>query len=227
MKKSNLIIGSIALALLGVVIVCLTAFKEKPEWKAEREEQRNPATEQKVIARKLAFAAQCKNVEEVVIQSSQNIRGEAFISDSTQFTMQTNGEVTIDTLLSNDGKKLSFTIEPQPDARVVYYTLQLALPTVKNIIVNNINLGVASYHLPTLALTLKGESGCSLNTPKAIPQLAIDISGLSALRYAPAQVAEGSTIKASGNALLHLPEPIAKQLQQKGQLILQENAIIQ
>jgi hypothetical protein len=227
MKKSNIIIGSIALALLSVVIVCLTAFRERPEWKAQREEQRNPATEQKAIARMQAFAAQCKNVEEVVIQSTQNIRGETFISDSTQFTMQTNGEITIDTVLSNDGKKLSFTIAPQAGAQVIYYNLQLALPVVKNIMANNINLGIVSYHLPSLALTLKGETGCSLNTPKGIPNLAIDISELSALRYAPSQVANGSIIKASGNALLHIPEALAKQLQQKGQLILQENAIIQ
>lgn len=227
MKKSNIIVGSIALVILGVVIVCLAAFKERPEWKAQREEQRNPVTEQQAVARMQAFAAQCKSVEEVVIQSPNNIRGETFISDSTTFVMQPSGEVTVDTVLSSDGKKLSFTIAPEADAQVVYYNLQLSLPALKRIVANNINLGVTSYSLPDLAITLTGESGCSLNTNKRIPNLQIALSGLSALRYAPVRVADGTIIKASGNALLHIPEPVAKQLQQSGKLVLQENAIVQ
>lgn len=227
MKKSNTIIGSIALVLVGVVIVCLTAFREKPEWKAQREEQRNPATEQKAIARMLAFAAQCKNVEELVIQTSKNIRGETFVSDSAAFTANSIGEVTIDTVFSDGGKKLSFTIEPKKDAQVVYYYLQLALPSVKTILTNNINLGINCNSFSTLKLQLKGESGCDIKAKKGIANLQVELGDLSAFYYKLSNVPDSISIKATGNAIVNMQEDIAKQLQQKGQLILQENAIIQ
>jgi hypothetical protein len=227
MKKSNIIIGGIALAVLGVVIVCLAAFRVKPEWKAEREEQRNPATEQKAIAGMMDFATKCKDVEELVIQSSKNIKGETFVFDSTQFSRQSMGEVNIDTVFSNGGKKLSFTIEPQKDAQVVYYYLQLALPSVKSISTNNINLGINGTSFSTLKLQLQGESGCDLKAKKGIGNLQVVLGGLSAFYYKPSNVSDSISIKASGNAIVQMPEAIAKQLQQQGKLILQENAIVQ
>lgn len=226
MKKSNIIIASIALIFLSVVIVCLTAFRERPEWTAERNEKRTPATSQKAIARMQAFAAQCSNVEELVIQTSKNIMGEAFISDSAAFNPNSMGEVTIDTVFSNGGKKLSFTIEPQKDAQVIYYYLQLALPSVKSILTNNINLGINCNGFSTLKLQLKGESGCDIKVKKGIANLQVALGDVSAFYYKLSNIPDSISIKATGNAIVYMQEDIAKQLQQKGQLILQENAIV-
>lgn len=222
-----MIVGGIALAIVGLVIVCLTSFREKPEWKAERTEQRDPATEQRAIANMMAFANRCNLVEELVLKSPNHIKGNTYVSDSNQFRLMPMGEIIIDTLFENNGKKLSFTIEPQKDGRVIYYYLQLMLPALKKVTCNNINLKLDSYGLPALSLTLQGESGCDMKTGKRPPRLEIDIEDLSALFYTPPPSADSIMIKASGNALVHLPETTAKQLQQKGQLILQENAIVQ
>jgi hypothetical protein len=227
MKKSNMIVGGIALAILGLVIVCLAAFREKPEWRSEQRAWLDPANEQKEIANMMAFANRCNLVEELVLKSSTKVKGRTSVSDTNQFRLTSIGDAIIDTLFENEGKKLSFTIEPKKDGRIVYYFLQLLLPALKKVSCNNVELSLKSYRLPTLALSLQGESGCFLKTDKGISRLEVDIKNLSALFYTPPPITDSIFIKASGNALVQLPETIAKQLQQQGKLILQENAIVQ
>lgn len=227
MKKSNIVISSIALAVLGVVVVCLVAFKERPEWKSERENQRNPDTEQKAVSEMMAFAAKCNQVEELVLESSTNIKGETLLSDSNRFQLLPQGQISIDTLFENGGKKLTFRIEPQKDAQVVYYYLQLLLPALKTVTTTNINLDAAFEKIPAVRLQLKGESGCELRTAKTIPALQVDLTDLSAIRYSPSSASDNINITASGNALVKMPEEIARQLQQKNKIILRDNGLVQ
>ena len=157
MKKSNLIIGSIGLALLGVVIVCLAAFRARPEFKAERDRQRHPALEQQVLEKMTAFAARCSQVEELVLESSASLRGQVSVSDSSQFKPSSNGEVKIDTILENGGKKITLRIEPQENAQIIYYDIQLLLPLVTNIRQHNVNMRLNSKR-QGLSISVKGRS---------------------------------------------------------------------
>jgi hypothetical protein len=227
MKKSNLIICSIALLLLGVVLVCVIAFKEKPHWLAEREESRNAAAAQQAIADMRAFAARCTAVTVLEVESPKNIRGETSVSDSGLFQRMPQGEVTIDTIFADGGKTLRFSIKPNAneEKEAQYYFLQLALPSLQKIAVNNVNVKTVCFRLPSLHLLLKGESGCTLdvNGPTG---LQAELGDLSALRYAPSDTASNIRIAAKGNALVKMPKVAAQHLQQKGLLTLQDNAIV-
>jgi hypothetical protein len=227
MKKSNMIVGSVAAVLLGVVLVCLFAFKERPSWRADREEQRAPITKQRAIGDMKAFAERCGQVEELVVQSPANIKGETLVSDSSSFEMLPQGDVAIDTLFENGGKKLTFKVAGQKNAQTPYYYLQLLLPRVQKISASHVNLKVTSYRLPQLQLLLSGESGCQLYTPLSVPALSASITDLSALRYAPPDTAGNISIKVSGNGFLSMPKRTAKALQQKGSITLQDNGIVQ
>jgi hypothetical protein len=223
MKKSNLIISAIAITLLGVVIVCLIAFKERPQWKAEKATLRNPAVVQKNIDTKIAFATSCSKVEELILESPLNIKGKVHVCDSNRFYPAPNGEVKIDTILENDGKKLTLRITPKPDGQVIYYDIQLLLPQAHTIRVHNVNL-VLETKMRGMDISLKGESLCTI--PRLTePGTTIALTDLCALSYIP-RYPDSVQIKASGNALVYTVEDIAKQMQQKGQLILTQNAIV-
>jgi hypothetical protein len=223
MKKSNIIISSIGLVLLGVVIVCLLAYREKPEWKAEREKQRNPEVEQQAIEKMTTFAARCSQVEELVLESSRSLRGQVFVSDSNRFRKAYNGEMKIDTILENGGKKLTIRIEAEADAQSIYYDIQLLLPLVTTIRQNNTNLEIQTKK-KGLSISLKGESYCGIKgiTPAGSQ---IVLTDLSALHYTPVNT-DSVQIKASGNAIVNTGEETGKLMQQSGKLVLTENAII-
>jgi hypothetical protein len=223
MKKSNLIISAIALTVLGVVIVCLTAYKERPEWKAEKKMLRSPVVEQQAIEKMTAFAARCSQVEELVLESSQNLKGQVFVTDSSQFRQASNGEVKIDTILENGGKKLTIRIEPKADAQIIYYDIQLLLPLVKTIRQNNVNLELQTKKRG-MNISVRGESYCSLNEATH-PGLHIDVTDLGAL-YLVFGETDSVQIKASGNALVYTSEEKARLMQQTGKLVLTQNAII-
>jgi hypothetical protein len=224
MKKSNLIISAIALTILGVVIVCLTAFKERAEWKAEKKQQHSQVVEQQAIEKMTAFAARCSQVEELVLESSVNLRGRVIVTDSSQFSPASNGEVKIDTLLENGGKKLTIRIEPQVDAQIIYYDVQLLLPLVHTIRMNNSTLDLETKK-PGLHISVKGESYCNINgfTPAGTQ---VDITDLSTLYFLMRSTADSVQIKASGNAIVNTQEEMGKLMQQNGRLLLTQNAIM-
>ncbi len=223
MKKSNIIISSIGLFLLGFVIVCLMAYRERPEWKAEREKQRNPVVEQQAIEKMTAFAAQCTRVEELVLESSKNLRGQVSVSDSSEFRQASNGEMKIDTILENGGKKLTLRIEPEADAQTIYYDIQLLLPLVNTIRQKNVNMSLDRKNR-SMNISVKGESYCSLNEITQ-PGLHIDVTDLSTLYFVPGET-DSVLIKASGNAIVNTEKQFAKLMQQSGKLVLTQNAII-
>jgi hypothetical protein len=223
MKKSNIIISSIGLLLLGVVILCLMAYRERPEWKAEREKQRNPVVEMQAIEKMAAFATKCTQVEELVLESSKNLRGQVSVSDSSQFRQAGNGEMKIDTVLENGGKKLTIRIEPKTDAQVIYYDIQLLLPLVKTIRVNNVNMGLQTKRRG-MNISLKGESLCNFRGVSE-PGSQIELTDLSALYLIPRKT-DSIQIRASGNAIVNTVEQMGKLMQQTGKLVLTQNAII-
>jgi hypothetical protein len=224
MKKSNLIISAIALTILGVVIVCLTAYKERPEWKAEKKLLRSPVVERQAIEKMTAFAARCSQVEELVLESSVNLRGRVLVTDSSQFSPASNGEVKIDTLLESGGKKLTLRIEPKADAQIIYYDIQLLLPLVNTIRLNNGTLDLETKK-QGLHISVKGESYCNINgfTPAGTQ---VDITDLSTLYFLLRSTKDSVQIKASGNAIVNTQEEMGKLMQQNGDLILTQNAVI-
>jgi hypothetical protein len=222
MKKSNIIISSIGLFLLGVVIVCLMAYRERPEWKAEREKQRNPIVEMQAIEKLTAFSAQCTQVEELVLESSVNLRGQVSVSDSSQFRKASNGEMRIDTILENGGKKLTIRIEPKAGAQTIYYDIQLLLPLVNTIRVNNVNMGLQTKRRG-MNISLKGESLCNFRAVTQ-PGTLIELTDLSTL-YCVSGNKDSIVIKASGNAIVNINKETAKFMQQSGKLVLTQNAI--
>jgi hypothetical protein len=223
MKKSNIIISSIGMVLLGVVIVCLLAYREKPEWKADREKQRNPEVEQQAIEKMTTFAARCSQVEELVLESSRSLRGQVFVSDSNRFRKAYNGEMKIDTIFENGGKKLTLRIEPETNAQVIYYDIQLLLPLLTTIRQNNTNLELQTQKTG-LHISVKGESYCGIKgIVPAGSQIAL--TDLSALSCAPGKT-DSVLIKASGNTIVNIGEETAKLMQQAGRLVLTQNAIV-
>jgi hypothetical protein len=223
MKKSNLIISVIALTILGVVIVCLTAYKERPEWEAEKKLLRSPVVEQQAIEKMTAFATKCSQVEELVLESSLNLRGQVFVTDSSQFRQASNGEVKIDTLLENGGKKLTIRIETKADAQIIYYDIQLLLPLVNTIRLNNMNMGLQTKSRG-LHISLTGESLCNIRGTTE-PGTKIELTDLSALYCIPRNT-DSVQIKASGNAIVNTAEAMGKLMLQSGKLVLTQNAIV-
>jgi hypothetical protein len=223
MKKSNIIISAIALTILGVVIICLAAFKQRPEWKAEKEKQNNPVIEQQAIEKMAAFAAKCSQVEELVLESSLSLKGQVFVTDSSRFRQAGNGEVKIDTILENGGKKLTIRVEPKEGAQIIYYDIQLLLPLVNTIRQHNINLELQTKK-KGMNISVKGESYCGIAgvTPAGSQ---VELTDLCALYFTPGNT-DSVQIKASGNALVYTPEEKARQLLQTGKLILTQNAIV-
>ncbi len=224
MNKSNRIISLIALLILCSVIVCLAAFRERPEWKEERENSRNPVAEQQAVEKLTAFSTQCTQVEELVVESSVNLRGEVTVSDSNQFRRTSQGEMKIDTLLENGGKKMILRIEPKKDAQIIYYDIQLLLPALSSIQQKNTNLKL--YHRkPGMKLVMTGESRCVFNNAPA-PGTNMSLTDLCSLYCTPHSTDADIAITASGNAIVHLIKPFQQPMLANGKVRLSGNAVI-
>ncbi len=223
MKKSNIIISGIALTILGVVVTCLAAFKQRPEWEAEKKLQQTQVVDQKAIEKMTAFATKCSLVEELVLESSLNLRGQVTVTDSSQFKSSGNGEMKMDTILENGGKKLTIRIEPEANGQIIYYDIQLLLPIVKTISVNNVNL-VLKTKMRGISISLKGESLCHMNGT-AEPGTRVALTDLSSLYCIPRNT-DSVQINASGNAIVNTDREISQLMLQKGKLVLTQNAIV-
>jgi hypothetical protein len=240
MKKSNIIVSTIAILMIITVIICITAFKEKDAWKEQRKSIADTAINLKADFRRFS------QVEELVLEAPENYFGEIKLqqsSDSLYSEIKSKYDTSrlkIDTILQDGGKKLTIRLNPvktNSKAYPVYFTIETILPSLKTVISNNIDI-IYDPHLfrgqrynPDISLTMNGESNFRvyrLNFTGIVNVFLNDRS--KAELWGGTDYNEQISITAGGNSIVEFLGSFAdekiKDMFDKGKIVLKDNAII-
>jgi hypothetical protein len=242
MKRSNMIVASIALVMTMAVVICITAFKERDK-SSNKAGANNGTVAQEDNRRKktAALSLRCAQVETLVLDAPENYYGHLGLINNPDsgFWRADAAKVRLDTLLSADGKTLTVRLVPLVESGspyTVYFELYIALPALKSITSTNVDIAIIRPY-SNLGIVMRGESMCYLPVNENGSSFHAELYSLSKL-YCPSMLYwGGSTVKAAGNAIVELKlnligaqvenHNIGMLMLEKKQITLQDNAIVE